>query len=96
VATKATSFFGSLLTVAAGSGLLIQAFVNMGVAVNVFPVTGQTLPLISAGGSSIWMTCLALGMILSVSRSYMGEEAAIRMTDEDLPENPFETELSNA
>ena len=96
VATKATSFFGSLLTVAAGSGLLIQAFVNMGVAVNVFPVTGQTLPLISAGGSSIWMTCLALGMILSVSRSYIGEEAAIRMTDEDLPENPFETELSNA
>jgi cell division protein FtsW len=96
VATKATTLFGSLLTVAAGSGILIQAFVNMGVAVNVFPVTGQTLPLISAGGSSIWMSCLALGMILSVSRSYMGEEAAIRMTDEDLPENPFETELSNA
>ena len=96
VATKAPSLFGSLLTVAAGSGILIQAFVNMGVAVNVFPVTGQTLPLISAGGSSIWMSCLAIGMILSVSRSYMGEEAAIRMENEDLPENPFEPELTNA
>lgn len=40
----------------------------MAVAVNLFPVTGQTLPLVSAGGSSIWMTCLAIGIILSVSR----------------------------
>jgi len=42
--------------------------INMAVAVNLFPVTGQTLPLVSAGGSSIWMTCLAIGIILSVSR----------------------------
>ena len=39
----------------------------MAVAVEIFPVTGQTLPLISSGGSSIWMTCLAIGMVLSVS-----------------------------
>jgi cell division protein FtsW len=39
----------------------------MAVAVEIFPVTGQTLPLISSGGSSIWMTCLAIGMILSIS-----------------------------
>lgn len=39
----------------------------MGVAVELFPVTGQTLPLISSGGTSVWMTCIALGIILSVS-----------------------------
>ena len=39
----------------------------MAVAVEIFPVTGQTLPLISSGGSSIWMTCMAIGMVLSVS-----------------------------
>lgn len=77
-ATKAPTFFGSLLTVAAGSGLMVQAFVNMGVAVSIFPVTGQTLPLISAGGSSIWMSCLALGIIISVSRSFQGESADIK------------------
>ena len=41
----------------------------MSVAVNLLPVTGQTLPLISAGGSSVWMTCAAIGLILSVSNS---------------------------
>jgi cell division protein FtsW len=40
----------------------------MGVAVNLLPVTGLTLPLVSMGGSSIWFTCLAIGIILSVSR----------------------------
>ena len=39
----------------------------MAVAVNLFPVTGQTLPLISSGGTSIWMTCFAIGIILSVT-----------------------------
>ena len=39
----------------------------MGVAVDLFPVTGQTLPLISSGGTSIWVTCLSIGIILSVS-----------------------------
>ena len=46
---------------------MFQALINMAVAVELFPVTGQTLPLISSGGTSIWMTCLALGMVLSVS-----------------------------
>ena len=40
----------------------------MGVAVELLPVTGQTLPLISSGGSSIWMTCIALGIIISVTK----------------------------
>lgn len=83
-ATKAPTVFGSLLTVAAGSGIMLQAFINMGVAVSIFPVTGQTLPLISQGGTAIWMNCLALGIILSVSRAERGEE--IPMADETKPE----------
>lgn len=67
VATKANSVFGKLLVIGVGLPIVFQALVNMAVAVELFPVTGQTLPLISSGGSSIWMTCLALGMVLSVS-----------------------------
>ncbi len=67
ISTKAPSKFGSLAAFAVSIGILMQAFVNLAVAVNLFPVTGQTLPLISAGGSSIWVTCSAIGIILSVS-----------------------------
>ena len=67
VAHKATSMFGKLLVIGVGLPIVFQALINMGVAVELFPVTGKTLPLISSGGTSIWMTCLALGMILSVS-----------------------------
>jgi cell division protein FtsW len=52
-----------------GLALCIQAFANMAVAVNLMPVTGLTLPLVSMGGTSIWFTSLAIGIILSVSRS---------------------------
>jgi len=67
---KTQNFFGRLLVVGLGLPIIFQAFTNMAVAVELFPVTGQTLPLISAGGSSIWMTCLALGIILSVSANH--------------------------
>ena len=49
--------------------LVIQAMVNMAVAVGVFPVTGQPLPLISRGGTSTFVNCAYLGIMLSVSRS---------------------------
>ncbi len=67
VAHKSDSMFGKLLVIGVGLPIVFQALINMAVAVELFPVTGQTLPLISSGGTSIWMTCLALGMILSVS-----------------------------
>ena len=54
--------------------IIFQAFINMGVAVQLFPVTGQPLPLISTGGTSIWMTFLALGIVLSVSVNKIDEE----------------------
>ena len=56
-----------MLVIGVGLPIVFVALVNMAVAVEIFPVTGQTLPLISSGGSSIWMTCMAIGMVLSVS-----------------------------
>ncbi|MCX2680448.1 FtsW/RodA/SpoVE family cell cycle protein [Galbibacter sp. EGI 63066] len=74
VAHKSESTFGKLLVIAVGLPIVIQAFINMAVAVELFPVTGQTLPLISSGGTSIWMTCLAIGIVLSVSAKRQEEK----------------------
>ena len=60
--------FGAFLAVGLSFTLVFQAFLNMGVAVNLLPVTGLTLPLVSMGGSSIWFTCFTIGIILSVSK----------------------------
>lgn len=67
VAHGSTSIFGKLVALGVGLPIVFQALLNMAVAVELFPVTGQTLPLISSGGTSSWMTCLAIGIILSVS-----------------------------
>jgi cell division protein FtsW len=60
--------FATFLAVGCTLMLLFQAFINMAVAVNLFPVTGQALPLVSMGGTSIWFTSIAIGIILCVSR----------------------------
>ena len=75
VAQNSDTVFGKLLTVGVGIPIVFQALVNMGVAVELFPVTGQTLPLISSGGTSIWVTCLALGIVLSVSAKRDAEKS---------------------
>lgn len=67
VSQKSDTIFGKLLVLGVGLPIVFQALINMAVAVELFPVTGQTLPLISSGGTSIWMTCMAIGIILSVS-----------------------------
>lgn len=69
IAGKSDDEFAVLMAIGLGFSIISQAFINMAVAVNLLPVTGQTLPLISAGGSSVWMTCASLGLILSVSNS---------------------------
>tara|TARA_B110001450_G_scaffold58356_1_gene55068 strand:+ start:8957 stop:10102 length:1146 start_codon:yes stop_codon:yes gene_type:complete len=69
ILNKSETTFGKLLVAGVGLPIIFQALINMAVAVELFPVTGQTLPLISSGGTSIWMTCLAFGIILSVSSS---------------------------
>jgi len=75
---NSSTVFASLLVIGVGLPIIFQAIINMAVAVNLFPVTGQTLPLISSGGTSIWMTCFALGMILSVSASMNETEKSIQ------------------
>ena len=84
VAHKSTSVFGKLLVIGVGMPIVFRAMINMAVAVELFPVTGQNLPLISSGGTSIWMTCLALGMVLSVSAK---REIVAK---EDKEENPLD------
>ena len=69
IATKSVTIFGTLLCLGVGLPIIFQAMINMSVAVGLLPVTGQPLPLISTGGTSIWMTCFAIGIVLSVSAS---------------------------
>lgn len=85
VSQKADTVFSKLLVLGVGLPIVAQALINMAVAVELFPVTGQTLPLISSGGTSIWMTCLALGIVLSVSVKL--EELK---EQESIEENPLE------
>ncbi len=68
IVIKSPRTFGAFLTIGVAFSLVFQALINMGVAVNLLPVTGQPLPLVSMGGTSIWFTSLSIGIILSVSR----------------------------
>ena len=86
ITTKSDTIFGTLLTLGVGLPIIFQALVNIGVAVGIFPVTGQPLPLISTGGTSIWMTCFAIGVVLSVSAaSTKKAEEKARKEDFDNP-----------
>ena len=67
IASKMPAFFGSLLVLSLGIMIFVQLSVNIAVAVNLIPVTGQPLPLISYGGTSMLVTYLQLGIILNVS-----------------------------
>ncbi|MDI9308602.1 MAG: FtsW/RodA/SpoVE family cell cycle protein [Limnohabitans sp.] len=94
---KAPTLFGKLVVAGLGFPIIFQAFINMGVAVELLPTTGQTLPLISSGGTSIWMTCAAIGIILNVTKKeeeiaqenadkQKREEALQRIIDKELAE----------
>ena len=87
VANSNETVFGKLLVVGVGLPIVFQALINMAVAVELFPVTGQTLPLISSGGTSIWMTCLAIGIVLSASRKF--KPVDVKKPDVD-DSNPLE------
>ena len=91
-AKKAGTVFGKLLVVGVGFPIVFQAIINMMVATNLGPVTGQTLPLISSGGTSIWMTCLAIGMVLSVTASANVTEEQLATESEDPLEKLYHTE----
>lgn len=103
---KAPTVFGKLVVAGLGFPIIFQAFINMGVAVELLPTTGQTLPLISSGGTSIWMTCAALGIILNVTKKeeeiaqenldkQKRDEALQRIIDRELAEEDKEEEEIN-
>lgn len=93
IATKAEDVFGQLLVIGVGFPIVFQALTNMAVAVNLIPVTGQTLPLISSGGTSILMTCMAVGIVLSVSAKREAAKKQQVINEEDM--NPLDV-LSEA
>jgi len=78
-AHKANTLFGKLMVVGLGFPIIFQAMINMAVAVELLPVTGQTLPFISSGGTSIWMVSIALGIIINVTKKE--EEIAQELSD---------------
>lgn len=94
-AHKANSLFGKLVVIGLGFPIIFQAMTNMAVAVELLPVTGQTLPLISSGGSSIWMTCIALGIILSVTKKEeeIAEEQAEKQKREEALQKLIDKQL---
>jgi cell division protein FtsW len=75
IVTKSPKAFGAILAMGLCLNLVIQAFANISVSVQLVPATGLTLPLISMGGTSLLFTCISLGIILSVSRN--AEQAEI-------------------
>lgn len=78
VATKTTKTFGTLLAFGLAFSLIFQGLINMAVAVNLFPVTGQPLPFLSMGGTSLLFSSIAIGIILSVSReTETGEDKSV-------------------
>lgn len=94
--------FGTLVAVGLSMMLVIQALVNMGVAVSLLPTTGQPLPLVSMGGTSIVLTCLSIGIIIAVSRTVFNAEeveaeiAARKALKQDAAEFDEEAETATA
>jgi cell division protein FtsW len=87
ISIRSPKYFGGLTALGLGLVITIQAFINMGVAVDLFPTTGQPLPLVSMGGTSIVFVAIMFGVILSISK--MDEENdEVDQTDE-LEEAPF-------
>ena len=85
IARRANTVYGKLLVIGLGLSVIVQAFINIGVALNVFPVTGQTLPMISSGGTAALMTCFAFGVILSASVASVKQEEEQKEINEDNP-----------
>jgi len=68
ISVRSPGTFGAMLAVGLGFSLVFQAMINMAVTTGLLPVTGQPLPLVSMGGTSIWFTSISIGIMLSISR----------------------------
>jgi cell division protein FtsW len=87
IAIRTPRHFGGLLALGIAFLLVTQAFINMAVAVRLFPTTGQPLPLLSMGGTSIIFTCLSIAMIISVSRSVFNPDEDAEASIPEQPDN---------
>ncbi len=94
IVLKSPKAFGALIAVGLSFSLVLQALINMAVAVNLFPVTGLTLPLVSKGGTSILLTSVAFGIIMSVSRYVEKDEPNLEGEIKTIT-NPFSNNESN-
>jgi len=92
IVRKANRTFPAFLAIGLTLSIVIQAVVNMGVAVNLFPVTGQNLPMVSMGGSSLLFTGVSLGIILSVSRGVEKEVEEMENTEDSIESDEQEAE----
>ena len=92
IARRCEKLFPKYLALGCGLLIVIQAFINMAVAVNLIPVTGQPLPLISRGGTSTMLTCIYFGIILSVSRFSAGMDVEILEVEKE----DAESEMTDA
>ncbi len=87
IVRRCSSTFPAFLVIGLTLLIVTQAFVNMGVSVTLFPVTGQTLPLVSMGGSSMLFTSIELGIILNISRNI--DKKQMEITDEQVVESDY-------
>ena len=89
IATNCSSVFPAVLVIGLSLMIVIQTFINMSVATSLIPVTGQPLPLISRGGTSILITCIYFGVILGITRQIISEQLPVEenfvQTEEPLP-----------
>ncbi|CAN5234584.1 FtsW/RodA/SpoVE family cell cycle protein [soil metagenome] len=95
IVAKSPKAFGAFLAVGLGLSLVFQAIIHMAVSVNLLPVTGLTLPFVSMGGTSMFFTSIAVGIILSVSRS-VEQETAADINPEETEEKQTKTDVKLA
>lgn len=91
--SKCPKHFGRLAALGLSLLLVIQALINMGVSVSLFPTTGQPLPLVSLGGTSTVFTCITIGIILSISRSVFNPDEFINADDQKAEDQLNQEEL---
>lgn len=94
--SKCPKHFGRLAAIGLSLLLVVQALINMGVSVSLFPTTGQPLPLVSLGGTSTVFTCITIGIILSISRSVFNPEEFSNADDQKAEAQLHEEEQANA
>ena len=95
VSHRCSAIFGKLLAIGVGFPIVLQALINMAVAVELFPVTGQPLPLVSSGGTSIWMTCFSIGVVLSISRKNREEQMLFQEKQREQEYQDITEDLTN-